>query len=461
MFKAFKVELNPNNKQITMFKKHCGTKRFVYNWALNLLNDEYSKFTNELKHHLESRKLNNLPDYSKDELKECKKELRKKYIQPNAINLHKLWIQKKNDDCQWAKDISKWTPQNSLISIENAYKRFYKLLKCIDYQKKSKKRKGKKKLKPLGFPNKKKKDNNDSFTLNKPIIVGSNLVKLPKIGKVRLKEYNYIPLGNPKSATISKKADKWFISVFYDVDIKKGDYNNDVIGVDLGVKTLAVCSDGTEMHHDKDSIKYYNKKLKRLQRKLCRQKKGSNSRNKTKQLISKIHYKISCIRKDCLHKTTTLLAKTKQQGTIVIEDLNVSGMLKNKNLSRAISEVGFYEFRRQLEYKCKWYGKKLIIADRFFASSKIVNETGEYNKELKLSDRTITLPDGSKIDRDLNASYNLRDYGIKMLNTPRYGEIEAGSPEDKGIKKEEKFISTSKGVERCSSEKPEVTKNLL
>jgi putative transposase len=365
--KSFKTELNPNNKQITLFKQYAGTARFVYNWALDLLQKDYES---------------------------------EKKIKPSAMTLHKILIGKKKDEFKWMREISKWCPQNSLRNLEVAYNNFFK--------KKNK------------FPKFKKKGQKDFFTLDNPISVKNNKIKLPKIGWVPLKEKDYIPEGKPKSVTISCKVNKWFISVYYEVEFKKQDYIEDVIGVDLGVKSLAITSDG-EFFSPSKKLKHKEKSLKRLQRKLSRQKKGSKSRDKTKNKIAKKHFKISNHRKDILHKATSYLVKTKLSKTIVIEDLNVSGMIKNHKLAKAISNIGFYEFRRQLEYKCSWYGKELIIADRFYPSSKLCSFCGCKKEDLKLADRIYSCNNcKGLIDRDLNAAINLKKY------TARYAGINAG-----------------------------------
>ena len=368
-YKSYKTELNPNNKQKTLFKQYAGTARFVYNWALALLQEDYKS---------------------------------EKKIKPSAITLHKLLITQKNDQFKWMKDISKWCPQNSLRNLESAYKKFFK--------------------KQNAFPKFKKKGQRDSFTLDAPIIVKDNKIKLPKIGWIKLKEHDYIPNGKPKSATISLKANRWFISIVHEVEIEQKQYENKVIGVDLGIKHLAITSDG-EIFESSNKLKNKEKQLKRLQRKLSRQQKDSNSRKRTKEKIAKVYFNISNHRKDILHKTTSCLAKTKSNNKIVIEDLNVSGMLKNHKLAKAISNIGFHEFRRQLEYKCAWHGKELVIADRFYASSKLCSCCGNKKDELTLKDRTYycNVCD-NEIDRDLNAAINLEQYTVSYTGLNAGGD---------------------------------------
>jgi len=346
----------------------------------------------------------------------------KKY-KPNAIQFHKLLNSKKETEFPWMYRSSKSAPQNALRNLEKAFKRFFK--------------------KQAKFPKFKKKNIDDKFTVDGHIRVLETHIQLPKIGKIRLKERNYIPIGKPKSATISKKAGRWFVSVRYEIDISKKESNNEIIGVDLGIKNLATLSDGTIIP-TVTTLKEKEEKLKRLNRRLSRQKKGSNSRKRTLLKIQRLHFHIANVRKDTLHKLTSLLVKTKPEGVITIEDLDVQGMLKNKYLAKSIANIGAYEFRRQLEYKCKWYGKELVIADRYFPSSKMDHKTGEINDNLKLSDRIIYHPDGTKTDRDLNAAINLRNYG----NSASSARINAGG--------DERFQFNWRSVEWCSSKKPEI-----
>ena len=386
--KSFKTELQPNNKQRTLFAQHAGCARFAYNWALALLKDDYDSGRKEIK--------------------------------PTAITLHQILNIKKRSDYPWMHQCSKWSAQNALRNIETAYNRFFK--------------------KVSDFPKFKKRGRRDSFTLDTPVVVYDNKIKLPRIGVIRLKERGYIPVGKPKKATISLRAGRWFVSVQYEVEPKKTETIDGSIGVDLGIKTFATLSDGTifETNH---KLKHKEEQLKRFQRKLARQVKGSKSRNKTKKMVGIVHYHISNSRKDLIHKTTSFLVKTKPENRIVIEDLNVKGMMKNHHLAKSVANIGAYEFRRQLGYKCAWYGKQLVIADRWFPSSKMDHKTGMVNKDLKLSNRIIYHADGSSTDRDLNAAINLSRY------TARHAGINADG--------DEKSISLSQDSERCSSLKSE------
>lgn len=421
IYKAFKTELNPNNVQKTKFAQYAGCSRFVFNWAIDVIQKSYTKQKEDEKIHF----ADSIP--TKEELKQYRKQHKDNYIQPSAITLHKLLIQKKNTELPWMKEISKWCPQNALYDVEDAFKKFF--------------------TKKGGFPKFKKRGINDSFTLDTPIIVTNSKIKLPKIGAIRLKEHGYIPEGKLKSATISKQAGRWFVSVGCEVEIEQPKYNTETLGIDLGIKSLMTCSDGTVVKNS-EKLKKYDESLKRLQNKLSKQTKGSKSREKTKIKIQKLHFKISNSRKDILHKATSLLIKTKSEGILAIEDLNVRGMMKNHKLAKAIGNVGMSEFRRQLEYKSLWYGKTVDVVDRFYPSSKLCSCCGNIKHDLKLSDRIYRCADcGLVIDRDLNASINIKNY----KNTVRYTGINAGG--------DEKFIKLTKEDLRCSSMKPEENRN--
>ncbi len=215
-----------------------------------------------------------------------------------------------------------------------------------------------------------------------------------------------MPFGyKPKNITISRQADSWYVSFKVETEPKDTPKAVDKVGVDLGVKTLAYLSTGIAFEGAK-SYKKYEKKLAKLQWRNRNKVIGSANWKKAQIKIARLHRRIANIRQDTLHKLTSYLAKNHSQ--IVIEDLNVSGMLKNRKLAKAIADMGFHEFRRQLEYKCKLYGSQLIVADRFFPSSKTCSNCGWHNPDLKLSDRWfLCIGCGSFLDRDWNAAINL------------------------------------------------------
>jgi putative transposase len=247
---------------------------------------------------------------------------------------------------------------------------------------------------------------NDSFTIDasgKPISVGGTRLKLPTIGWVGT--YEGLPHTTCTRITISRIADDWFVAFAYEQEHQSTNKQHEVVGVDLGIKELATLSTGVVFSNPK----YYKKglaKLQRLSRKFARTVKGSANRLKAKLKLASHHAKVANLRKDTLHKITTYLCKN--HAHIVVEDLNVSGMIKNEKLAQSISDCGFHEFQRQLEYKCLKFGSELIIAARFFASSKTCSNCGCKKENLTLSDRIYDCSDcGFSIDRDLNAAINL------------------------------------------------------
>ena len=321
---------------------------------------------------------------------------------PSAIDLHKWLVAMVKPQYPWYYESSKCAPQYALRHLRTAWD------DCFQ-----------KKKKPPRF---KKKGRNDSFTLDGTIKVIDHLkIQVPKIGVLRT--FERLPFGyKPKNITISRQADSWYISFKIETETQNTPKTVDVVGVDLGVKTLAYLSTGIVFEGAK-SYKKYEKKLAKLQWRNRNKVIGSANWKKAQIKIARLHRRIANIRKDTLHKLTTYLAKNHSQ--IVIEDLNVSGMLKkrcdpaptkgareraprNRKLAKAIADMGFHEFRRQLEYKCKLYGSQLIVADRFFPSSKICSNCGWYNPDLKLSDRWFLCVECSSfIERDWNASINL------------------------------------------------------
>ncbi|WP_293208709.1 RNA-guided endonuclease TnpB family protein [Microcoleus sp. PH2017_01_SCD_O_A] len=259
--------------------------------------------------------------------------------------------------------------------------------------------------KKAGYPKFKKKGHHDSFTIDaggKPIPVGGTSIKLPTIGWV--KTYEGLPHTTCKSITISRTADSWFIAFAYEQEHESTVKQHDVVGVDLGVKELATLSTGVVFPNPKHYKTHLNK-LRRLSKELSRKLKGSSNRLKAKQRLAKHHEAVANLRKNTLHQITTYLGKN--HATIVVENLNVSGMLANHKLAQVIADCGFYEFKRQLEYKAKKFGCEIIIADRWFPSSKTCSNCGHI-QDMPLKERTYDCEScGHSMDRDLNAAINL------------------------------------------------------
>ncbi|GAB1538210.1 RNA-guided endonuclease TnpB family protein [Scytonema sp. NUACC21] len=359
MLLGFKTELKLNNQQRTQLLKHCGVARHAWNWGLALT-----------KQILDHNKAN--PD--------------SKMKFPSAIDLHKWLVALVKSENSWYYECSKSTPQQALMALGESWKRCFNLT--------------------AGVPKFKKKGKRDSFTLEGTVkILGNNKIQVPVIGV--LKTYERLPQVLIKSCTISRQADRWFISFRFDVEHQNSS-NASIVGVDLGVKNLATLSTGEGIALSK-SYKRHQAKLSRMQWLNRRKVIGSANWKKAQLKIARLYRKIANIRKDTLHKLTTLLAKN--HGTVVIEDLNVSGMLANHKLAKVIADMGFYEFRRQLTYKCELYGSKLVVVERWFPSSKTCSNCGTKKEALTLDDRVFQCNHcGFTLDRDLNAAINLSLY---------------------------------------------------
>ncbi len=360
--KAYKTELQVNNKQSSYFEECAGLARFIYNWALAYWIEEYkagNKRTSWMKLGTELTKL-------------------------------------KQNKYTWMYNYSKWINSYALKNCDQAYQNFFRNVKNS---------------RTPGFPKfKSRKTAPKKFTINgQAIKITETKIRLPIIGWIKLKEHGYIPT-NKKivSATISEKCGRWYISVTTEEEMPEPEIHPEhIIGVDLGIKHLAVTSDGVYYENPKSLYKE-EKKLKRLDRQVSRRIKGSKNREKAKLIRAKAYEKVARIREHYLHEITTELVRTKS-AVIVIEDLNVSGMQKNHHLAKAINDASFAEFRRMLEYKCPRYGSQVVVVDRFFPSSKTCSNCGAIRDDLKLSDRVYKCSEcGFEIDRDLNAALNLR-----------------------------------------------------
>ena len=362
IFRAFKTELDLNNHQRTACLRPAGAARFAYNWGLG-------------------RKI---AAYQAGEKV------------PSAIDLHRELNRLKKDELAWMYEVSKCAPQEALRDLDQAFQHFFRRVK--------EKRAGKS-IK-VGFPRfKSRKRGVGSFRLNGAIRIHERHIQLPRLGMLRLKEHGYLPVTGVRilSATVSEKAGHWFVSVQVEMEIPDPEpAEKPVAGVDLGINRLAQVSDGTYFENPR-ALKNAQKKLKRLQRVVSRRKPGSANRQKAVKQLAKAHYRVANIRKDSLHQATTWLARNKS--AIVLEDLNVNGMMRNHHLAQAIADMGMFEFRRQLQYKGQWYGCEVFLADRFFPSSKRCSRCGTVKDSLSLSERTYRCENcGLHIDRDWNAA---------------------------------------------------------
>ena len=377
------IELKPNNKQATYFKKACGVARFAYNWALA----EWQKQYQEDKAYRESCEQSNLA------IDESQLNL------PNQGKLRKQLNAIKREQFPFMMEVTKCAPQIAIQQLGDAYKRFFKG--------------------ESQYPQFRKKGEKDRFSLSNDLFKLKNennqhFIQIPKLGWVRMKESLRLK-GKILSATISNRGEKWFVSINIELleELQPLPKTQQSVGLDLGITHLATLSDGTKITAPKP-LKNYLKKLRRLNKSLSRKQKGSNNRKKAKTKLSRLYYRISNIRKDFLHKLTTHLVR--KFDVICLEDLNVKGMMKNRRLSRAIHDLGFYELKRQLIYKADQFGKTVKSVERFFPSSKTCSCCGFKLEKLLLSVRKWTCEKcHAEHDRDINASINILNFANKVL----------------------------------------------
>lgn len=376
MILAKKVRLYPTEVQEQKLWQSVGTARFIYNWTISRQEENYKNGG--------------------------------KFISDN--DLRKEITQLKKSELQWLKEVSNNVAKQAVKDACDSYKRFFKGLA-------DKPRfKSRKKSKPSFY--------NDNCKLK----VEDKSVLIEKVGWINIKPYS-IPLGvkysNPR---ISFDGKYWYISVGVERELSKVKLTDESIGIDVGVKDLAICSNGMTFKNINKTkeVKRLKKVLKRKQRKVSRKyeinkiKKGGENRcqfKKTNNIIKLekeirlLHRRLTNIRSNHIHQATNKIVKTKPS-RVVMETLNIKGMMKNRHLSKAIAEQCLYEFKRQIQYKCKKYGIEFVEADKWFPSSKTCSYCGAIKKDLKLKDRVYQCSCGLKIDRDLNASINLSRYKL-------------------------------------------------
>jgi len=362
IFKSFKFRIYPNKEQEILLAKHFGACRFVFNHYLNKRKETY----------LEDKKSLNYYD--------------------NANDLTQL---KKNDDYIWLKEINSQSLQSSLRNLDTAYGKFFR--------------------KQTKFPKFKSKYDRQSFKIPQFVKLENNELILPKFKsgiKINLhREIN----GEILFATISKSTTgNYYVSLTCEVQHQTYEKTNSKVGIDTGIKDLAILSDGTTYENIR-SLKTKLKKLKYNQRQLSKKVKGSSSRNKQKQKLAIVHEKITNVRKDYLHKVSTEIVKN--HDIISVEDLAVKNIMKNHKLAQVMSDVSLGTFYSMLEYKCEWNDKQFVKIDRFFPSSKMCSNCGWINQDLTLNIREWTCPScDEKHDRDFNASKNILKQGLKILS---------------------------------------------
>jgi putative transposase len=347
MILAHKIALDPTRTQEAYFRKAVGTARFVYNWALTRWEEEYRQGI-------------------KSSGTQLKKEFNKAY----------------RVEFPWVSDVHRDCHSQPFSNLQNAYTKFFKH--------------------EARHPKLHKRGRHDSFYVaNDKFYIEDRVVTLPVIGSVRLRESLRFH-GKIMSGTVSREADRWYLSVSVNVDYRQERVGNETVGIDVGLKTFAKLSSGEAIIAPKPLRKQL-KRLKRAQRALSRRLKGGQNRKKQQRRVARLHARIRHIRQDFLHKLSTRVCRENQ--TITIEDLNVKGMMQNHKLAFAISDAAWSEFGRQLKYKSEIYHNDLVIADRWMPSSKTCSRCGSVRQDLTLSDRVyVCAVCGLEIDRDHNAA---------------------------------------------------------
>lgn len=368
---AFRFELDPNAAQREALARHVGAARFAYNWGLV----------------------------------RCLQALEHGQPLPSSTRLHREWNRWKRENATWWVEVSKCAPQEAFRDLERAFRSWRRGL--------ARKPRFKRKKSLAG--------NTARFTGSVRVLLRH--VQLPRIGRVRTKERTDKLLAlldgrrvRVLSATVSREADRWYVSLT--CNVQRPDpppRQGEPVGVDLGLVSFLVLSDGTRVDSPRPLAKAL-RLLRRRSRRLSRKQKGSRNHAKAALCLARLHRRVRCIRRDFLHRVTTQLVKTKP--VIVVEDLNVRGLVRGK-LSRSVADAGWATFRQMLEYKARWYGSRLITAPRGFPSTRICSRCGCLAPRMPLSARVFRCPEcGLELDRDLNAALNLRIYGLAVLNSP-------------------------------------------
>ncbi|HYX09384.1 MAG TPA: IS200/IS605 family element RNA-guided endonuclease TnpB [Bacteroidales bacterium] len=360
--KSYKFRIYPTKEQESLLSKHFGACRFVFNRYLNSRKETY----------LEEKKSLNYYDNAND-----------------------LTVLKKDEQFVWLKEINSQSLQSSLRNLDTAYNKFFR--------------------KQTKFPRFKSKFDKQSFTIPQSVYIEDGKLRIPKFKKgIEINIHREIE-GKLLFATISKSTTgKYYVSITCEVEYTPFEKTNSKVGIDTGIKDLAILSDG-KVYENIKTLKTNLKKLKFNQRQLSKKVKGSNSRLKQKSKLATVHEKVTNIRKDYLHKVSTEIIKN--HDVICIEDLAVKNMMKNHKLAQAFSDVSLGSFYTMLEYKANWNDKVIVKIDRFFPSSKTCNVCNYINQDLTLKDREWTCVGcGTKHDRDFNASINIKKQGLKILS---------------------------------------------
>lgn len=408
MLRAYKYRIYPTEEQKVLFAKTFGCVRYVYNWGLDIKSNLYK------------------------ENKEC----------ISAIALINRMVSELKIENEWLKEVNAQSLQMSLRNLDTAYQNFFK--------------------KNGRYPTFKSKHDRQSFHNPQHCSVdfARGVLNIPKAKNIKTVFHRKFKGDKIHDVTISKEKDgRYYASILVDTFEgplpKKPVTKETTIGIDTGLKTFAVCSNGMEFEAA-HFLKEEKRKLKLLSRKLSKKKKGSKAFNETKTRIAKVHSKVSRKRLDYLHKITHRLTHENQVSTICVEDLNVKGMVRNKHLAYDISDAGIGMFYTMLAYKCDWYGINLVKIDRFKPSSKQCSCCGYINKTLTLSVRQWTCPEcGANHDRDYNASVNIRNFGLETLRMERaeVKPVECPLVDDRAsAPKKQRYCETGKGMSDNRSE---------
>lgn len=371
MLRAYKTELAPNDRQCTLFGRCAGAARYVYNWGLAEWKRQYEAGG-----------------------------------KPSVYGLRRQFNAAKDGMCPWVRELPYAVTEAAFQDLGRAFQNFFR--RCKNGADKP------------GYPRFKSRQRSRAGFALRNMTIRPDRVRLTGAGWVRLKERGYIPTEVIKYGTytrISERAGRWFVSVQAEIEAPEPELRTAlVLGIDLGLKSRAVLSNGEVLDAPK-ALELHQAKRSRVAREMARRTKGSANWCKTRDKLRRVEAKVADTRKHWLHQISHHVVYDLRPETVVLENLNVSGMVKNRHLSKAVSDAGFYELRRQIEYKAAWTGTEVVIADRWYPSSKLCRHCGTINDNLTLSDREWRCDCGAILDRDLNAALNLAAL-VERRNTP-------------------------------------------